>query len=249
MAFAPDRFVLSLGWKTSQAGPTSPIAGPVPYYRTLATKDRDLLTARDHLWRWDADWFWCSHHYGMEVPWFRHLAGRWMLRSSVYWKILTAWRRFELESRIRRIRTRLGLPTPRRESVIQDVEIPLGGCGDFLEFYWKNVDIRPLWLCPVRPLDASRRWPLYDLPDRLHVNFGFWDSVPVADDAPADLVNRRLEREVVRLGGHKSLYSTSHFEPDEFWRIYDGPAYAVLKARYDPRGSLPDLYQKAVRGR
>ena len=54
---------------------------------------------------------------------------------------------------------------------------------------------------------------------------------------------------VSELGGRKSLYSTSYFEPEEFWRTYNGDRYEVLKKEYDPHGRLLDLYAKCVVGR
>ena len=38
-----------------------------------------------------------------------------------------------------------------------------------------------------------------------------------------------------------------HYAEDEFWEHYNGPAYRAVKERYDPRGRLPDLYDKCVR--
>jgi len=58
--------------------------------------------------------------------------------------------------------------------------------------------------------------------------------------------NRKIERKVAELGGIKSLYSDSYFTKDEFWGTYNRDAYAALKAKYDPRGALPDLYAKVV---
>jgi FAD/FMN-containing dehydrogenase len=61
--------------------------------------------------------------------------------------------------------------------------------------------------------------------------------------------NRRIERVVAELGGHKSLYSTSYYSPEEFWQFYNGDSYGRLKRDYDRAGRLPDLYDKCVRGR
>jgi FAD/FMN-containing dehydrogenase len=60
--------------------------------------------------------------------------------------------------------------------------------------------------------------------------------------------NRLIEREVMRLGGIKSLYSDSFFTREEFARAYGQSAYERLKARYDPQGRAPHLYDKCVRG-
>jgi len=249
VAFGPSEYVLSQGWRTDEAGPTSDIAGKVPYFKTLRTKEADLLTARDHLWRWDADWFWCSRPLGFQKPLVRSLVPRRLLRSTTYMAILKFYRRHRLEQRIHAARKILGLPFNGEEPVIQDVEIPLRNSAEFLRFYWKTLDIRPLWICPVQPLPSKSPWTLYDLPLSLHLNFGFWSAVETREDLPQGHFNRLLEREVVRLSGHKSLYSSSYFEEDEFWQIYNGPAYRALKAKYDPRNALPDLYEKAVRGK
>jgi hypothetical protein len=42
------------------------------------------------------------------------------------------------------------------------------------------------------------------------------------------------------------LYSTSFYSPEEFWRLYNGPAYEVVKKTYDPGARLLDLYAKCV---
>jgi FAD/FMN-containing dehydrogenase len=60
--------------------------------------------------------------------------------------------------------------------------------------------------------------------------------------------NRLIERKLMELEGHKSLYSTSSYTRGEFDALYGGEAYRGLKSRYDPAGRLPDLYTKCVTG-
>ena len=135
------------------------------------------------------------------------------------------------------------------EAVIQDVDIPIERAAEFLAFLHREVGILPVWLCPIRAAGASQRFPLYPLkPGTLYVNFGFWDVVRTTEARPPGFLNRRIERKVAELSGIKSLYSDSFYTENEFWSIYDGDAYRALKARYDPAGSLPDLYAKCVRG-
>jgi FAD/FMN-containing dehydrogenase len=78
------------------------------------------------------------------------------------------------------------------------------------------------------------------------VNFGFWDVVQDTVRREPGHYNRKIERKVVELGGVKSLYSDSYYPEDEFWRLYNKPAYDALKARYDPRGKFKNLYEKCV---
>jgi FAD/FMN-containing dehydrogenase len=51
---------------------------------------------------------------------------------------------------------------------------------------------------------------------------------------------------VRELGGLKSLYSEAYYERDEFWELYNKPAYDRLKAKYDPNGQFKNLYDKCV---
>ncbi len=234
---------------THERGPLSDYKGLQIYYQSLLNRSEDLLTMRDFLWRWDPDWFWCSRSFGMQNPLLRRLLGRWMLRSSSYWKIQSLYRKWKIEERIRAMRKIMHLPIERFEQVIQDVEIPIGKSPEFIEFYFREIDIRPCWICPMRPLDAAGNWTLFAMePGALYLNFGFWGSVRTSPDQAAGHFNRRIESIVNRLGGRKSLYSTSFFTEDEFWRIYNGIAYRKLKSKFDPQDAFPSLYQKAVLG-
>jgi FAD/FMN-containing dehydrogenase len=83
-------------------------------------------------------------------------------------------------------------------------------------------------------------------PARLYVNFGFWDVIRSRQSTPSGHYNRLVEKKVMEFGGMKSLYSDSFFSPEEFWKLYNKPAYEALKRRYDPDGRLKDLYRKCV---
>lgn len=249
VAFAPDDFVMTTARLTREGGPVSDYKGRQIYYRSLRGRTGDLLTMRDFLWRWDPDWFWCSRSFGMQNPLLRLLLGRWMLRSSSYWKLQSLHRKWKVEQRVHAIRKVLHLPVERFEPVIQDVEIPFEKAPEFLEFYFREIDIRPCWICPMRPLDAAGKWTLYAMePGLLYLNFGFWGSVRTSSDNAPGHFNRRIERIVQELGGRKSLYSQSFYPEDDFWRIYNGETYRKLKARFDPQGIFGNLYQKAVLG-
>ena len=81
---------------------------------------------------------------------------------------------------------------------------------------------------------------------RRYVNFGFWDVLRRGERHPPGHFNRLVEAAVAEHGGIKSLYSDSYFPREEFDRIYGGVAYRALKARYDPHGVFPQLYEKCV---
>ena len=244
VAFGGDDLVVTEARFVDAAPWTSDYTYERIYYRSLREREIDYLTARDYLWRWDTDWFWCSKNLGAQHPWLRRLYGRRRLNSITYQKIMRLNSRVGLTRALSRLRGRVA------ESVIQDVDIPIEGAAAFLTFLLREVGVLPVWLCPIRaPRDAPRA-TLYPLdPGRLYVNFGFWDVVERRGPAPEGEINRRIEREVERVGGLKSLYSASYYDEATFWRIVDRDAYAALKRRYDPEGRLPDLYDKCVRAR
>jgi FAD/FMN-containing dehydrogenase len=225
------------------------------YYRSIQERRRDVLTARDFMWRWDTDWFWCSRAFGAQQPLVRRLWPKHLLRSDVYWRIVGFEQRHGVMAAIERAR---GLPP--RERVVQDVEIPLEHTAEFLEWFLREVPIEPIWLCPIRlrrpdgapgtsPDDSpdDPPWPLYPMRrSERYVNVGFWSTILIEPGAADGDVNRRIEREVTRLGGHKSLYSDAYYDESTFAALYGGETYERMKRRHDPAGRLPTLYEKAV---
>lgn len=245
VAFSPDELYLTLATWTDDTGPTSDYTGQQIYYRSLQQRTTDLLTMHDYLWRWDTDWFWCSGAFGVQDPRVRRIWPRRWRRSDVYHRLVALDRRFDVVDRLDRRAGR-----PRRERVIQDVEVTLDRLPEFLEWFDAEVGMRPVWLCPLRlrEIDGrARTWPSYPLePGTTYVNVGFWGTVPVGDDAPHGPLNRAIEGKVHDLGGHKSLYSEAFYERDVFDRLYDGANLAEVKQEYDPDSRLTPLYEKVV---
>ncbi|MEC4889741.1 MAG: FAD-binding oxidoreductase [Nitrospira sp.] len=209
------------------------------YYRSIQQKTVDYLTAHDYLWRWDTDWFWCSKHFFVQHPLVRWLWGRKRLCSTVYWQVRNRFNRSPVAQRI------AGALTGRQELVIQDVEIPLEQAPTFAAFFNREIGITPVWICPVAAYDPTASYPLYPMtPGMLYVNFGFWDAVKT--DHEEGYFNKKVEATVRALHGKKSLYSDAYYSRDDFWQLYNEPAYRALKVRYDPAAKLKDLYEKCV---
>jgi FAD/FMN-containing dehydrogenase len=242
--FQADRQYLTLGTFVASAPYLSDYTGQRIFYQSVGSRAEDYLSVRDYIWRWDTDWFWCSKVFGVQHPLVRRLWPKRYLRSDVYRRMVAFDRRHRVSDRVYRWRGQAA-----REAVIQDVEIPVERLADFLDFFHAKIGISPVWLCPLK-LRSGPGWPLYPLePDQLYVNVGFWATVPLGPGDPDGTHNRLIEDKVTELGGHKSLYSTSFYTEDEFWRLYNGDVYRKMKGEYDPDGRLPDLYAKCVRNR
>ncbi|MGY4707980.1 FAD-binding oxidoreductase [Mycolicibacterium sp. CBM1] len=260
VVFSADESYLCVGVQTASAGAVSDYTGQDIYYRSIqhpgkdgAVKD-DRLTIHDYLWRWDTDWFWCSRAFGAQNPKLRRLWPRRYRRSSVYWKLIAFDQRFNIADRIEARHGR-----PPRERVVQDVEVPIERCQEFLTWFLDEIPIEPLWLCPLRLHDAGG-WPLYPLRGgHTYVNVGFWSSVPVGTggqersdpgiEPGPGYTNRLIETKISELDGHKSLYSDAFYTREEFDELYGGETYQTVKKTYDPDSRLLDLYAKAVQRR
>lgn len=245
VVFSADESYLCLGVRTAAAGPVSDYTGQDIYYRSIQHDDdvkHDRLTINDYLWRWDTDWFWCSRAFGAQNPRLRRWWPRRLRRSSFYWRLVAYDQRFGFADRIEKYRGR-----PPRERVVQDIELPIERCAEFLRWFTATVPIEPIWLCPLRLRD-DQDWPLYPIrPNHTYVNVGFWSSVPIG--AVEGETNRCIEAKVSALDGHKSLYSDAYYTREEFDRLYGGDAYRDVKKTYDPNTRLLDLYAKAVQRR
>ena len=243
VVFSRDESYLSVGTRTSAAGPVSDYTGQDIYYRSIRHDQgvlTDRLTIHDYLWRWDTDWFWCSAAFGAQHPRLRRWWPRRYRRSSFYWKLLAYEHRLGLVDRLERAHGR-----PPRERVVQDVEVPIERCAEFLDWFLSSVPIEPIWLCPVVQRES---WSLYPMrPGRSYVNLGFWSSVP--GSAVEGETNRRIERTVSELDGLKSLYSDAYYSQDEFDQLYGAATYRIVKQTYDPDSRFLDLYAKAVQRR
>jgi FAD/FMN-containing dehydrogenase len=241
-AFTPGELYLTVGAFSDVAPWRSDYTGQQIYYTSVRQHQEDFLTIRDYLWRWDTDWFWCSKAFGVQRPMIRRMWPRRYRRSDVYRRLVALDRRYGLTGTLNSRRQQ-----PSREFVTQDVEIPVEHGADFLRFFDGCVGMRPVWICPLRD---QQSWPLYPLkPGEVYVNFGFWGTVALPADRADGYFNRLIEDEVSKLDGHKSLYSTSFYPEDEFYRRYNGEAYQALKRAYDGQGRLLGLYEKCVSGR
>ncbi len=250
VVFEPSEAYLTVATWTDRADRTSDYTGQQVFYRSLQQRETDTLTGYDYLWRWDTDWFWCSRAFGVQNPRVRRLWPRRYRRSDVYHRLVGLENRFGVMARVEKRRGRAP-----RERVVQDVEIPLARLAEFLDWFDRDVGMRPVWLCPLRLREpegsgSARAWPSYPLePATTYVNVGFWGTVPMAPGAAEGDLNRAIEERVTDLGGHKSLYSDSYYDRETFDRLYDGANLAAVKATYDPEGRLMGLYDKAVRRR
>jgi FAD/FMN-containing dehydrogenase len=249
VAFEPGEAYLTLATWSDKPGPTSDYTRDSIYYRSIQERTTDRLTMHDYLWRWDTDWFWCSGAFGLHHPRVRRVWPKRWRRSDVYHRLVRLDQRVGVS---RRLDSRKGIT---RERVIQDIEVPVTRLRDFMDWFDAEVGMRPVWLCPLRLREpegtgSARAWPTYPLePGTTYVNAGFWGTVPIRDGHRDGDVNRAVEDEVTRLGGHKSLYSDAYYDRATFDALYGTSNLTAVRKEVDPEGRLTELYDKAVSNR
>jgi hypothetical protein len=210
----------------------------------------------EYLWRWDADWFWCTQIFPGLRSWIiRWLCGPEILRSDIYKKFNDAV--------ISKVLEPLGR-NKNEELVIQDIEIPISRSADWIRSFLRVVPSKrigkikltrpgqqqetvPIWLCPVigtasplMPMDSSK----------LYINFGFWDAVegPETEGGMSvGNINRALETLTHEFEGKKTLYSSVFLSEEDFFEQYNGQHYKVIKGKYDPKGRLRGWYERLTK--
>lgn len=242
MIYQKREYYLVLGQMTDTAPYVSSYTYKNIYYKSIRDRDEDYLTISDYIWRWDTDWFWCSQNMGAENPIIRRLYGKKRLRSDVFMKLLN----FEMKHKYKQ-KLDVLFRRPATEMVIQDVEIPVESCQQFLQYYLQTIPILPVWVCPVRQYDPKIDWSLYTIDaEKLYINFGFWSGVP-QKGIDATWHNTSLEAKVTSLDGKKSLYSDAYYDEKTFWQLYNRSQYDILKKMYDSKGAFKNLYEKTVK--
>ena len=231
----PDRFVLCLGRFVDRAPYASDYRRANVYYRSTAERSEDFLSTADYCFRYDAECHWLSRSFPpLEWKPVRLLAGRWFLGSTN----LIRWSK--------RLEPLLG--RKRRPDVVCDYFLPSVRWDEFFAWYARTIDHFPLWVVPYR---IPEKYPWIDaafareMGDEL-----FYDCAVYGrrNDDPAVDVSQLLEEKTFELRGIKTLISRNHYTPERFWTIYHRANIEAAKARLDPHGLFPGLYEKFHRG-
>jgi delta24-sterol reductase len=142
-------------------------------------------------------------------------------------------------------------------AIVQDLLLPLDTSEAFVEYTDKELNIWPLWICPIRRKPNAKDiigWPFYRTEDGsatkhgkgdLVLNFGVWGST---DPTPAIVwkTNRNLEVKLRELQGMKVPYAANYYTEAEFWDLYDRQKYDALRKKWYAE-ALPNMYDKVRR--
>jgi delta24-sterol reductase len=190
----------------------------------------DYIPIAEYLFRYDRGGFWVGkvafEYFGF-VP-FNRLT-RWFLNDSMHTRMMYR---------------ALHGSNMSFGTMIHDLSLPYDTAGEFIEYTSEELGIWPLWLCPLRAVDAPTFRPCSakDGVPQPMLNIGLWGAA--SKDVDTFLrQNRYLEAKLAELGGRKVLYSHTYYTEEEFWELYDEKWYKTLRQQYSAT-TLPTVYAK-----
>ncbi len=207
------------------------------FYRLVESKQDVYLATKDYLFRYDPEWFWNLPESAL-YRLFRRFAPM-SMRNSGFYKRYVDWKH--------RVRERLHLSVDDgEEPLIQDWEVPWDKALELSRFALSGADLsgKPWIATAIRTTVSPTIYPIRT--DALYFNLGCYCQVKKVPGQGDYHATRILDRKCFELGGIKMLYSSTFLSEAEFHRIYNGEAYARLKAKYDPAGRLPTLFEKCT---
>ena len=125
--------------------------------------------------------------------------------------------------------------------------MPFENAYEFFKFSNNDLNIYPIWLCPLKKDTEVKLLPTYSK-SLLYINIGIYGRPKNASNIIK--LNQDIETKVKNLKGRKWLYAHSYYTEEEFWNIYDLPWYSELRKKYHAEIVFPDIYEKVhVKGK
>ncbi len=192
-------------------------------------KYEELVPIRDYIFRYNRGAFWMGR-YGFsifKIPFikFTRLILNGLFNTRVLYRLLRETNLSQLY-------------------FIQDFNLPSEKVLDFFDFAEKQLEIYPVWICPLKPGLEDKLSANYIKTD-LVFNIGLWGEVQ-KDFKSFVKLNRLLEVKSSELKGRKMLYAHSYYPPEEFWKVYDLEWYNSLRKKYSATVTFPDIYEKTL---
>jgi FAD/FMN-containing dehydrogenase len=196
------------------------------YYEMAKTDKETYLKSVDYFFRYDKG----TTHVDVKSPLGRFLVGKFLGSTNIL-RGITLFRKL-LPSRV--------IP------VIVDVFIPFSKLGDFLEWHESETHYFPLWCVPynlIRHYEWISGGFIGALKEELLIDIAVYSM----KTENKERYYRKLEEQLMKLGGLKTLISDNYYTEAEFWGIWNKENYDAVKRITDPDNIFRSLYDKTVR--
>lgn len=202
-----------------------------PFYKLIQEKNEFYLTIYDYIWRWDSDMFWGTD--GLS------LLNNSLIRKNIGRSILNS-------NFLRAAHMLTSKPDLDHEKIIQDIGIPYKDTSNFLIWLRDEIQIYPIWICPVRP--KNEYTPLWKFnKDNLLFDIAIFGSKKKEENHELGKYNKLIEQKMLEYKGMKCFYSDTFFTRDQFNDNLDIKEYLRLKNKYDSNNLFQNLYDKCIK--
>ncbi|XP_059149289.1 delta(24)-sterol reductase-like isoform X2 [Physella acuta] len=130
--------------------------------------------------------------------------------------------------------------------VIQDMLVPLKDLGKSLDFFDKELDLYPLWICPFKLLDQPGLVHPKHHQDEMYIDIGAYGT-PKAKGFSTIPSTKRLEDFVGKINGFQMLYADSYLSRDQFRSMFDHSLYDKMRKMLACEKAFPEIYDKVNR--
>ena len=207
------------------------------YYETIKKYKTDTFTLYDYYWRWDADMFWGITNISiLKNKWIRKLFGRYLLNTRM------------LRTLERIIKSLKNNKENKNEHIVQDLGIPYKNASEFYEWICNEINIYPLWICPVVPKKSETHLWSYNK-NELYFDigvFGYIKGYYENGNIVENYYNKKIEKKLLDLSGNKCFYSGTYLTLENFNTLIDNDIYTSIKNKYDCKNRFGDLYEKII---
>ena len=232
VVYSPKEIVIVTGKFTNNNIGVTKYPSEGIYYKSIRQRLTDKLSIYDYCWRWDTDMFW-SNIPVLENKWVRKICGRSLLNAVML-----------------RPLSMLGFSkkgSSKSERIIQDIGIPLKNSAQFLEWVQENIDVYPMWLCPIKPQDKPEdgvTWNFHK--EEYYCDIGIFGKKRTNFNPKEAYYNKLIENKMLELEGNKCFYSDSYFTKDQFHKCMNMEQYNKIKSKYDEHNLFQNIYDKVI---
>jgi len=145
---------------------------------------------------------------------------------------------------MQRIVNEIKPPSKNKEKIVQDLGVPHENAAEFFDWLVKEINIFPMWICPVVPRKSNT--PLWSYnKEKLYFDIGVFGR-KLSNENPKGFYNRKIEKKLLELEGNKCFYSETYFDQTQFRSVINYDEYWILKNKYDRKNRFGDLYNKVI---
>uniref|UniRef100_A0A1L8DZB4 Delta(24)-sterol reductase n=1 Tax=Nyssomyia neivai TaxID=330878 RepID=A0A1L8DZB4_9DIPT len=162
--------------------------------------------------------------------------------NNIFFRYLLGWMMPVKVSLLKLTQTEAIKKLYENNHIIQDLLVPTRTMKECIEFFDKNVNVYPLWLCPFNlPNDPGMVHPKEH--EEMYIDIGVY-GVPYVDNFHPVKTTRAIEDLVEKCDGFQMLYADTFRSKEEFYKMFDHTLYNTMRKRLTCESAFPEVYDK-----